>query len=224
MACMLASVSNKHGLMQLKCAQRIAMYAFCYTYIKRLAGCGWCIALNTIRMPNNRGLVFKVTWDKTLRMTSHCFGFVCVQATEPWCAHCIIDIYVNIGKAFGLTFQTGLLFPRIDFDGSIKTEKRWRSKELKDSLERDLKRYHIYAGETPQSFRHGGTVDSLRKGKSLSKTMYLAYMKNTSTAKIYARGLNHLFPDLFNWKEAGIDTSAIEPEILAAQMQNWKAF
>ena len=54
--------------------------------------------------------------------------------------------------------------------------------------------------------------------------MYLAYMKNTSTAKIYGRSLNHLFSDLFNWKEAGIDTSVIEPEILAAQMQNWKAF
>ena len=52
--------------------------------------------------------------------------------------------------------------------------------------------------------------------------MYLAYMKNTSTASIYARGLNHLFPDQFYWKEAGIDTSAIE--VLAAQMQNWKAF
>ena len=54
--------------------------------------------------------------------------------------------------------------------------------------------------------------------------MYLAYMKNTSTAKIYAKGLKHLFPDHFNWKEAGVDRSAIEPEVLAAQMQQWKAF
>ena len=224
MACMIASVWNKQGLAQVKFSQRVAMYAYCYTYIKRLAGCGSCVASNTIRMPNNKGLVFKVTWDKTLRMTSHCFGFVCVKATEPWCAHCIIDMYVTIAKKFGFTFKTGLLFPKIGIDGSIKTNKRWRSKELKDSLERDLNRYHIYAGETPQSFRHGGTVDSLRKGRNLSKTMYLAYMKNTATAKIYARGLNHLFPDQFNWKEAGIDTSAIEPEVLAAQMQHWKAF
>ena len=129
------------------------MYAYCYTYIKRLAGCGWCIAPNTIRMPNNRGLVFKVTWDKTLRMDSHCFGFLCVQAVEPWCAHCIIDIYVILGKQSGISFKTGLLFPRIDIDGSIKfkLDKRWTSKELKDSLVRDLKRYHIYGGKTPQS-------------------------------------------------------------------------
>ena len=147
-----------------------------------------------------------------------------MQDTEPWCAHCIIDFYVKIAKQFGLTFTTGLLFPKINIDGSIKADKRWRSKELQDSLQRDLKRYHIFEGETPQSFRHGGTVDSLRKGKSLTRTMYLAYMKNTSTAKIYAKGLNHLFPEQFNWKEAGVDTSVIEPEVLAAQMQQWKAF
>ena len=67
-------------------------------------------------------------------------------------------------------------------------------------------------------------MDSLKKGRSLSRTMYLAYMKNTSTASIYASWLNHLFPDLFSWKDIGIDTSIIEPEILAAQMQQWKAF
>ena len=27
-----------------------------------------------------------------------------------------------------------------------------------------------------------------------------------------------------NWKEAGEDTNIIEPEVLAAQMQTWKAF
>ena len=203
---------------------KMAMYAYCYTYIKRLAGCGWCVAPNTIRMPNNGGLVFKVTWDKTLRMNSHCFGFMCVKATEPWCAHCIIDLWVNIAKEYGLSFKTGLLFPRIHTDGTIKMGKRWRSKELQDSLKRDLIRYHIYGGETPQSFRHGGTVDSLKKGRNLSRTMYLAYMKNTSTASIYARGLNHLFPDLFSWKDIGIDINVIQPEILAAQMQQWKAF
>ena len=223
-ACILAQTTNKTGLAKVRFMQRTAIYAYCYTYIKRLAGCGWCVAPNVIRMPNNRGLVFRVTWDKTLRMESHCFGFVCMQGTDPWCAHCLIDLWVDTAKKFGLSFKTGLLFPRIDTDGTIKMHKRWRSKELKDSLERDLKRYHIYGGETPQSFRHGGTVDSLRKGKSLSKTMYLAYMKNTSTASIYARGLNHLFPDQFNWKEIGIDTSVIEPEVLAAQMQQWRAF
>ena len=222
--CMMGYLWNKKGLPRVRFAQRIAMYAYCYTYIKRLAGCGWCVAPNTIRMPNNGGLVFKVTWDKTLRMNSHWFGVMCVKATEPWCAHCIIDLWVNIAKEYGLSFKTGLLFPRIHTDGTIKMGKRWRSKELQDSLKRDLIRYHIYGGETPQSFRHGGTVDSLKKGRNLSRTMYLAYMKNTSTASIYARGLNHLFPDLFSWKDIGIDINVIQPEILAAQMQQWKAF
>ena len=40
----------------------------------------------------------------------------------------------------------------------------------------------LYAGETAQSFWHGGTVDSLKTGKGLEQTMYLAYMKNVSTA------------------------------------------
>ena len=54
--------------------------------------------------------------------------------------------------------------------------------------------------------------------------MDMAYMKNMATARIYARGLNHLFLDLFDWKEASIDITAIVPEVLAAQMQQWKAF
>ena len=62
-----------------------AMYAFCFTAIKRLAGAGNVIAPNVIRMPNNRGLVFNCTWDKTLRMNSHCFGCLCVSGIEELC-------------------------------------------------------------------------------------------------------------------------------------------
>ena len=61
MACILAQTANKKGLVQIKFVQRAAIYTYCYTYIKRLAGCGWCVAPNVIRMPNNKGLVFKVT-------------------------------------------------------------------------------------------------------------------------------------------------------------------
>ena len=49
-------------------------------------------------------------------------------------------------------------------------------------------------------------------------------MKNTSTAMIYAKGLKHLFPDLFQWNEIGIDITKIDEQVLAAQMQSWKAF
>ena len=57
---MLAHFWNKKGLSQIKFAQRIANSMY---------------APNTIRKTNDRGLVF----DKTLRMGSHCFGFVCVK-------------------------------------------------------------------------------------------------------------------------------------------------
>jgi len=76
------------------------MYSFCFTAIKRLAGAGHIIAPNVIRMPNNRGLVFNCTWDKTLRMNSHCFGFVCSAGKEPWHAHCIIDAWVKLAKSY----------------------------------------------------------------------------------------------------------------------------
>ena len=46
------------------------------------------------------------------------------------------------------------------------------SNDLSESLERDLKRYHLYANKPPHSFRHGGVVDSLRKDISLELTMY----------------------------------------------------
>jgi len=224
MANLKLEVRGRKGIVKLRIAERRAMYAFCYSAIKRLFGAGNILAHNTIRMPNNAGLVFNVTWDKTLRMDSHCFGFLCVKEVEPWCAHCIIDEWVALAREMiHLTFQDGLLFPRLNYDGTVKHGKRWRAKDISDSLERDLKRYHLYEGETPHSFRHGGTVDSLKKGKNLEKTMCLAYMKSTSTAKIYSKGITHLFPAGFDWKEAGVDTSKTDEVDLACQMQAWKA-
>ena len=88
---------------------------------------------------------------------------------------------------------------------------------------RDLKRYALYQGETSQSFRHGGTVNSLETGHDLERTMYLAYMKNRTTAQNYAKGLCFLFPK-FNWKKAGVDTADIDSVTLAMQMQSWRAW
>ena len=200
------------------------MYAFCFTAIKRLAGAGHIIAPNVIRMPNNRGMVFNCTWDKTLRMNSHCFGFLCCKETEDWCAHCIIDEYVFLAKTYGITFDKGKLFPRINYDGSIILNKRWKGNDLTSSLERDLKRYNLFANETPHSFRHGGTIHSLKKGDGLKLTMYKAYMKNVQTARIYSRGLQVLFPSDFNWRDAGVDTSHLDEDELSRQMLSWRAF
>ena len=67
-------------------------------------------------------------------------------------------------------------------------------------------------------------MNSLETGKNLEKTMYLAYMKNVSTAQIYAKRLSVLFPN-HDWKKAGIDTSQeIDTVTLAMQMQGWRAF
>ena len=108
------------------------MYAFCFTAIRRLAGAGYIIAPNTIRMPNNGGLVFDCTWDKTLRMDSHCYGFFCMKDTEKWCAHCIINEWVSLAKAMlNLSFSGGLLFPRLDYDGTVKLGKQMICRTLK---------------------------------------------------------------------------------------------
>ena len=219
-------IRQAKGIVKLRLAERRAIYAFCFTAIKRLAGAGYIIAPNVIRMPNNGGLVFDCTWDKTLRMDSHCFGFFCMVGIEKWCAHCIIDQWVNLAKSMlNITFTGGLLFPRLDYDGTVKLGKQWKANDLSDSLERDLKRYHLYEGETPHSFRHGGVVDSLRKGNSLELTMYTAYMKNKSTAWNYAKGLRHLLPKNFDWRDAGVDVQGNEDlKDLATQMLSWKAF
>jgi len=218
------TIKGKRGILKLRLSERRAMYAYCFSAIKRLAGAGHVVSTNTYRMPNNAGLVFNCTWDKTLRMNTHCFGFKCVKNAEVWCAHCIIDEWVSLAKSFGFTFDRGLLFPRLNTDGTINHEKRWTSKDLTDSLKRDLQRYHLFQGETPHSFRHGGTVDSLKKGKSLERTMYLAYMKNKSTAAIYSKGLRVLCTSGFQWEDAGIDVQEVQPEQLSLQMQSWKAF
>ena len=218
--------SLKRGIRRLKMKERRGLYAFCYTAIKRLAGAGNVIAPNVIRIPNNMGHAFNCTWDKTLRMGSHCFGFLCVKNTEKWCAHCIIDEWVLEAKTFGLSFNEGLLFPKLDAQGKIKLGLRWVSKDLTETLKRDLERYNLYQGETPHSFRHGGTVDSLKRGRSLEQTMYLAFMKNQKTAEMYSRGLKALLPKGFDWKEAGLETSQtpIDEVDLCVQMQQWKAF
>ena len=217
-------IRSRKGIIKLRLSMRRAMYAFCFTAIKRLAGAGHIIAPNVIRMPNNKGMVFNCTWDKTLRMNSHCFGFLCCKESEDWCAHCIIDEYVFLAKTYGITFDKGKLFPRINYDGSIILNKRWKAHDLTSSLERDLKRYNLFANETPHSFRHGGTIHSLKKGDGLKLTMYKAYMKNVQTARIYSRGLQVLFPSDFNWRDAGVDTSHLDEDELSRQMLSWRAF
>ena len=102
----------KKGVRRLKVRQRRAMYAYCYAVIKRLAGAGHVIAPNTIRIHNNGGLFFNYTWDKTLTMGSHCFGIVCVKTKLPWCAHCIIDDWVEEAKTLGCPFIKACYFQK----------------------------------------------------------------------------------------------------------------
>ena len=102
----------KKGIRRLKVKERRAMYAYCYSVIKRLAGAGHVISPNTIRIPiYNGGLVFNCTWDKTLTMGSHCFGIICVAKKEPWYVHYIIDAWVIEAKSFGMRFDRRLLLP-----------------------------------------------------------------------------------------------------------------
>ena len=106
---------------------------------------------------------------------------------DKWCAHCIIDEWVICAKSFGIPFDVGLPFPRLKSKGRVDCNKRWKAKNILDSLERDLKRYGLYQGETAHSFRHGGTVNSLETGQDLERTMYLGYMKNKTTAQNYVK-------------------------------------
>ena len=55
--------------------------------------------------------------------------------------------------------------------------------------------------------------------------MYTAYMKDKSTAQNFAKGLRHLLPKNFDWKDAGVDVDGKEDiQELAKQMLSWKAF
>ena len=50
-------------------------------------------------------------------------------------------------------------------------------------------------------------------------------MKDKSTAWNYAKGLRHLFPKNFDWRDAGVDIQGKEDiNDLARQMLSWKAF
>ena len=55
--------------------------------------------------------------------------------------------------------------------------------------------------------------------------MYTAYMKDASTAWNYAKGLRHLLPKNFDWKDAGVDVQGKEDlKDFATQMLFLKAF
>jgi hypothetical protein len=211
------------GTKKLKIHQRMAMYAFCFSAIKRWEGAGNVVGANVVRMPNNEGLIFNCTWDKTLRFGSHSFGLKCVKNSKSWCAHCLIDVWACAAKKANIDVNQGLLFPKLRTDGSIST-KRWNAKAMNPILKKDLLSYGLYEGETPHSFRHGGTCDSLKEGKSLKETMYLAYMKNTATAQIYSKGIQILFPRGFSWQDVGIDVSTVSVTELSKEMKSWSAF
>ena len=140
------------------------------------------------------------------------------KTKQTWCAHCLIDDWVDGAK-------TGLLFPKINTDGSVKMKSRWTAKDFSGTLRTDLQSFDLYEGETPHSFGHGGIANSLKQGKSLEETMYLAFMKNVRTAETYSRGLRVLYPN-FGWKDVGIGTqqSPIDENTLMKYMLNWKAF
>ena len=224
------------GIPKLKARLRRALYAFGHAGIKRGAGAGHMIAPNVKRFPNNGGFAFNATWDKTLRFSSHCFGFRCEKDNESWCAHCIIDEWVSEAKKIGFSFDKGLLFPKLDRDGA-RTLGRWTSKDLNPLLKADLKRWKLFDGETFHSLRHGGTVTALKKGTSLKNTMYLAYMKDINTAKHYSKGLQVLFPSGFKWPEETLikvsgnkspqqssRIADVDENELIREIASWKAF
>ena len=82
---------------------------------------------------------------------------------------------------------------------------------------------NLFENESPHSFRHGGTVDSLQKAEDLPTVMYRAYMKNVSTTRTYSKGLSVLFPN-FDWNKAGVDITQVSADDLSFQMQSWRAF
>ena len=95
-------------------------------------------------------------------MGVYCFGLLCGKGTEKWCAHCIIDEWVLYAKTWGISFESGLLFPRLRSQGRVdNTKQRWKSKNILDSLVRDLKRYKLYQGRLLSLLGMGGTVNSL---------------------------------------------------------------
>ena len=52
--------------------------------------------------------------------------------------------------ASGIPFDQGLLIPKLQHKGVVDCKKRWKAKNILDTLQRDLKRYNLYQRETAQ--------------------------------------------------------------------------
>ena len=77
--------------------------------------------------------------------SSRCFvgprvAAILAENVEKWCAHCIIDDWVLEAKSFGLTFDEGLLFPKRDAHGKVKTGLRCVSKDLTETLKKGFRK------------------------------------------------------------------------------------
>ena len=54
-----------------------------------------------------------------------------MNGKQKWCAHCIIDQWVNLAKLMLIIlFTGGLLFPKLDYDGTVKLGKKWKANDL----------------------------------------------------------------------------------------------
>ena len=132
---MLAYLWKKKVLVQLKFAQSS------YSYV--------CLLLHLHQKISRVRIVCGTKHHQNAQQQRPCFSShleqnLCAQATEPLCAHRIIDLWVKLAKKYNVSFDTGLLFPSIQPDGTIKMEKRWGCKEHKDTLEKRKRLISIF--------------------------------------------------------------------------------
>ena len=160
---------------------------------------------------------------------------MCTCDQDPLvCAVCLIEDFVHYAKHCGWDFSRGRLFPHMKLlaNGTIKKKLpiKLETWQISADLRSYMKEGNFYEGETPQSFRSGGAVDQLLKGKRLEEVMYTAYWKNPVTAFRYTRILEVMCPKGIDWKlieKAGIDVSSyheMNKLPLNMQLDQWRAF
>jgi hypothetical protein len=192
------------------------------------------ISKNTMRMPNNKGLVFNFTWGKTLRGgTSHMFGIECTckeLEKDLLCSPCRIDEWVKEAKSWGWKFEEGYLFSPVV--GELNFPRRGMgemgAKLMTDNLRNYLKKYGMFEKETMHSFRSGGAIARLLEGEPLEEVMYKAYWKSKETAMHYTKILQVLCPKGFKWDSIrnteGLSYNDIDNLPKSLKSDFWRAF
>ena len=174
-------------------------------------------ASNALRLPRDQGILFNFCWGKTLRDGGkNIFGVPAHPSQPALCPLRALDTYVKAARSLGWD-MTGYLFhvmtPVCDLPPGSVAERQKAAQgrprvleqpAVKVILQKRLKQFDLFEGETPHGFRSGGGVQARLTGMEAEDLQDQAGWLDPEMAEYYLRLMVVLRP-------GGVDASQFSP-------------